>query len=72
MHTRRCLSGTVIGSEVSLGYHEAGRAPAVLDAVRTGLIGPLTARAALPHLTDAEFALEAGGGEPKKLGAPHG
>ena len=57
---------------VSLGHHKAGRAPAVLDAVRTGMIGPLTARSALPQLTDAEFASGAGGGEPKMLGASHG
>ena len=60
------------GREVSLGHHKAGRAPAVFDALRTGLIEPLAARSALPHLTDAEFALGAGGGEPKMLGAPHG
>ena len=58
--------------EVSMGYHEASRAAAVLDAVRTGLIERQAARSLLPQLTDAEFALEAGGGEPKKLGAPHG
>ena len=57
---------------VSLGHHKAGRAPAVLDAVRTGMIGPLAARSALPQLTDAEFASGAGGGEPKMLGASHG
>ena len=57
--------------EVSMGYHVARRAPAVLDAVRTGLIGSLAARSALPHLTDAEFALEAGGGEPKMLDEPN-
>ena len=58
--------------EVSMGHHKAGRAPAVLDAVRTGQIKKLTARSLLPHLTDAEFALGAGPDEPKKLGAPHG
>ena len=55
---------------VSLGHHVAGRAPAVLDAVRTGLIGSLAARSALPHLTDVEFASGAGGGEPKMLDEP--
>ena len=58
--------------EVSMGLHKAGRAAAVLDAVRTGQIKKLTARSLLPHLTDAEFALGAGPDEPKKLGAPHG
>ena len=42
--------------EVSLGHHKAGRAPAVLDAVRTGMIEQRTARLLLPQLTDAEFA----------------
>ena len=57
---------------VSLGHHKAGRAPAVLDAVRTGLIERQAARLLLPHLTETEFALGAGGVEPKMLGAPHG
>ena len=57
---------------VSLGYHEKSRAAAVLDAVRTGMIERQAARSLLPHLTDAEFALGAGGVEPKMLGAPHG
>ena len=42
--------------EVSLGHHKAGRAAAVLDAVRTGMIEQRTARLLLPQLTDAEFA----------------
>ena len=42
--------------EVSLGHHKAGRAAAVLDAVRTGLIEQRAARLLLPQLTDAEFA----------------
>ena len=58
--------------EVSMGLHPAGRAPAVLDAVRTGLIDRQAARLLLPQLTDAEFALGADGGEPKMLGASHG
>ena len=57
---------------VSLGHHEGSRAPAVLDAVRTGMIEQRTARLLLPHLTDAEFASGAGPDEPKNLGAPHG
>ncbi len=58
--------------EISMGFHPAGRAAAVLDAVRTGLIDRQEARLLLPQLTDAEFALGTDGGEPKKLGAPHG
>ena len=55
---------------VSMGLDVAGRAPAIFDAVRTGLIERQAARSLLPHLTDAEFASGAGGVEPKMLGAP--
>ncbi len=58
--------------EVSMGFHPAGRAAAVLDAFRTGLIDRQEARLLLPQMTDAEFALGTDGGEPKKLGASHG
>ena len=54
---------------VSLGHHEAGRIPVILDAVRAGIIEQREARLMLPHLSDAEFTSGAGGGEPKKLGA---
>ena len=57
--------------EVSLGHHKAGRAAAVLDAVRTGMIEQRTARLLLPQLTDAEFAGMHAIAVPR-LGAPHG
>ena len=56
---------------VSLGLDVAGRAPAVLDAVRSGQIERQAARLLMPHLPDAEFASGAGG-ERKKLAAPNG
>ena len=55
--------------EVSLGHHVAGRAPAVLDAFRTGMIAQEEARLLLPDLSDAEFEQGAGLDDPKKLGA---
>ena len=58
------------GVEVSMGLDPAGRAPAVLDAVRTGMIEQLMARSLLPDITEAEFALGAGIDEPKKLDQP--
>ena len=57
--------------EVSMGFHPAGRAAAVLDAFRTGLIEKRTARLLLPQLTDAEFAGMHAIAVPR-LGASHG
>ena len=55
--------------EVSLGLDVRRRIPAVLEAMRTGLIAEPTARRMLPQLTDAEFALGADMDETKKLEA---
>ena len=54
------MQNTAIRSRSAWGITRQAVAAAVLDAVRAGLIGPLAARLLLPHLTDAEFALEAG------------
>ena len=56
--------------EASLGLDVAGRAPAVLDAVRTGMIEHHESRSLLPQMAEAEFALGAGIDEPKKLDQP--